>query len=576
MIKYLKFLGILAIVACASLATQNLFANCSPPDDAYAVDQCGGRAYFPAPPAGSGTVNYQAWWQIGFGNATSTRSTAAAGGHSPDGRGFVTGGACTAGTCTAGLIGRTCTAVANCNGFIGNDNGFRTNPDPNSGSNFNGILDASQPEPLGLGAPAGSICWGGAASWGAFGVDGCADNNRTGTTADIKCDSTGAGPSCGPGPPYYESACAGNKNDDSLNKYYGACNGLGNLSLFYQLDAPMGTLLKESNNKFFALGFFATQSRNGDASDLTQGKFDVAAIGNGADRKGDANPLPGQAGKMNIIPWQPIPQPTVSAVLSNPLDPHSVRTVGMSWTAVRLVDDGSLRPSSDTTLGTGRTGVGVRNQGNLVRHVVEVSSGPLTNPGGGVCSAGVCTAGGASQIGQPCTSNDYCGVDCGPFIALAGGETTGTSLAGLSVNEDRCLRMRTIFGLKPVTTVQSLANAQIGNNGDVGYDVVSKITVLGGNLVSEKATLNVAAKNKNAVLFEFTTTSELNVTSFEIVGRDANGKDNVIGKTNCKECNSGRGASYSVVLPNADVKGAKNAFVRTQPSGEVSNTLEIK
>jgi hypothetical protein len=511
-----------------------------------------------------------AWWQLGFGNATrsQTTSTVPANGVAKDGRGFVSGGVCTAGLCSAGLIGAPCTVVANCNGFIGNDNGNRS-LDPNvalSGMQFGATTGVA-------GMPATALCFDGANTWNATGIDGCADNARTGTAVgEVKCDSSGVGPSCGPGPPYYETACDGAKDDNRLNRYYGPCNGQGTLTLEYQLDAPMGALLKESSGKSFALAFFANTSRSGDANDPGGGSFRMDSLGSGATNKGDANPL--VPGRFDIIPWQSIPNPIVTAALSDPNDPHSTRVVGMAWPAVRIVDDGSTRPSTDGTLGTGRTGVGARNQGPLVRHVAERS--PLTFAGGGVCSGGVCTAGGASQMGQPCSSNAYCDVNCGTFLAMAGGETTGTSLSSLSVAEDSCLRLRTLFGVKPALTVQSLANAQVGNNGDIGYEVLSKITVLGGNLVSERATLNVATKNKNAVLFEFASTSELNVTGFEIVGRDANGKDNVIGKVNCKECNSGRGASYSVVLPNADVKGAKSAYVRTQPSGEVSNTLEIK
>ena len=538
----LKVFAIAALVACAGLVVP-VFANCQSPDGSYPVSQCGGPGWFASPPVGSGTPS-AAWWQLGFGNATRTRSVSndPANGVAKDGTGFVSGGVCTSLVCTAGLIGNACTVAGNCNGFIGNDNGLRS-MDPNV--SLSGLSTGAATGIAGM--PADALCFDGANSWGASQVDGCADNARSGlTSGDVKCDSSGTGPACGPGPPYYETPCAGVKNDDSLNKYWGACKGLGVPTLEYQLDAPMGALLKESNNKFFALAFFANTSRAGDAADPGQGSFRLDSLGSGATNRGDANPL--VPGRFDIIPWQSIPQPVVTSALSVPSDPHSTRIVGMTWPAVRIVDDGSVRPSTDDTLGTGRTGVGVRDQGPLVRHLAEISS--FTVVGGNVT--------------------------CGTFSLLAGGETTGTSLAGLLVPEDRCLRLRTAFGSKPASTVQSLANASVGNNGDVGYEVVSRNIILGGNLVSEKATLTVATKNKNAVSFEFTSASELNTTGFEIVGRDTSGKESVIGKVNCKECDSGRGASYSVVVPNADVKGAKTAYVRTQPSGEVSNTLEIK
>jgi hypothetical protein len=568
----LKYLGILAMAAVACLGTQGVFAHCQNPDDAYPVNQCGGFAVFAPPPVDAGPVNYQAWWQLGFGNANLMRSADTAATHANNGVGFVAGGTCTGGdgvagppdpgTCTiGGLIGKACSLGVDCNGFIGNDNGRRTNPDPGSGVDFNGMQSGSV-----IGGPPGSLCWGGATSWGAFGVDGCGDNARTGVTADLN----GSG-----------SPCNGLKDDNTLNKYYGACNGLGTSTLAYQIDAPMGTLLKEQSNKYFALGFFATRSRNQDPTSVLQGDFAVEAIGEGATNRGDANTLPPPAppGRFNIIPWQPIPQPNVSAVLSIPADPNSPRNVNLTWTGVRLVDDGSTRPSTDATLG-GATGVGTRDQGPLVRYQAERATIGSTVPGTctGAPPNGVCTAGDPQMIGNPCSTNAVCGAVCGPFAAV--GSPTGTtslSLTGATaIPANSCLRLRSTFGKAPNTTALTLANCSNGRCGDLGYDVASRITVIGGQLVASNATLTVAAKNKNAVTFEWNTTGETDLTGFEVVGKDANGKVHTLASANCKECVTGRGATYTLVVPSGDVKGAKSAQIKSLPSGTLSNEVTIK
>ncbi len=640
----LKFLGILAVLACAGLANQSVFANCISPDSSYPINQCGRKTWFAPPPAGSGAVN-AVWWQLGFGNNQRSRTTASSGDIGSDGGAWVTtGGTCVTGACTngicttgpavgtdcsangaidcgrctAGTIGSRCTVPANCTGFIGNDSGLRVN-DPNSA--FPPIDLGPADAAGGAGGPAGSLCFGSSSNWGSLGSDGCADNKRTGTTQTVKpgvpgtCDmtdtcDTGAG-ACvnAPGTPCAVDAdcfacvggptpgsvctddascssadtiCNGGKDDNHLNKYYGPCFLIGTSTLEYQLDAPMGTLLTETNKKFFALAFFASSSRNGDPNDFNPGDYKLDALGRGTTNRGDANPKPGDPNAADIIPWQPIPGPVTdpnffaSAVLA--ADPNSAM-LSMNWSGVRLVDDGSIRMSADGTLG-GCTGVGARDCGPLVRY--QVQRAPINSVGvcvggdgvAGLPNPGTCVVGGgACSVPADCPV----GPTCGNFnIATPLFSTSGTSMPATTVLRDSCIRLRTIFGKVPATTVLTVeADARNGRLGDIGYQVDSGILQIGKTLVSANAVLKVAAKNKNAVLIEFDTTGELDVTRFDIVGKDAKG-ERVIGKVSCTECGTGRGAHYSTVIPAGDVRGAKSVLIVTQPSGARSNELPIE
>jgi len=644
-----KFLAILAILASAGLAAQSAFASCVDPDGTDAIVQCGLRAWFNPPPAGSGAVK-GAWWQVGFGNAQRARSNLATTTEvGQDGSAWVaSAGTCTVGTCTngtcttgpvigadcsangnldcgqcaTGTVGSRCTVAGNCTGFIGNDSGLRVN-DPNAA--FPPIDLTPGDAPGGAGGPPGALCFGSTANWKTNGSDGCADNPRTGLTDAIKpgvpgfcnvvdvCDTgtnlcaiggndcatngdadctqlfcTGGltpggacsvDADCGTTPP---TVCNGLKNDDRLNKYWGPCLGQGTSSLEYLTDAPMGALLTESNKKYFALDFFANTSRGGNASDDSLGDFSMDSIGRSPQvtNRGDANPIPAKLGAFDIIPWQVIPGPgtdpnfVASATLA--VDPNFALLTA-SWSAVRLVDDGSIRPTTDsTTLASGCTGVGVRDCGALVRYVVQSATAVATT---GTCSGGDAVPGypnpgTCSGDARPCSTNADCQT-CGAFSNVTGGAVSVPSVSSLSIARDRCVRVRTIFGKVPATVTSSVTEASNGRMGDVGYQVDSGTLVLGKSLVSANAVLKVAAKNKNAVLIEFDTTGELDVTGFDTVGKDAKG-ERVIGQVSCTACSTGRGAHYSTVIPAGDVRGSKSVVIVTQPSGARSNELPIQ
>src|SRR5262249_13404317 len=161
------------------------------------------------------------------------------------------------------------------------------------------------------------------------------------------------------------------------------------------------------------------------------------------------------------------------------------------WTSPRFVQDNSARQcktaantAACSTLG-GATGVGVMDQGPLFHFQLE--SAPLDNAT----------------------------LACGTFAPVGGAVNfPQTSLPPITVPPKTCVQMRTIFGRTPsavqdktpcdATTCPALALANWnlssrGQLGDIGYSVVSKVTKVGGPLVSQKALLTVATKNKNVV-----------------------------------------------------------------------------
>jgi hypothetical protein len=473
----MKVLALLALVASLGVAGDTLQAACSEANITaiYPIGQCGSRSWFAPPPAGAGAVS-ASWWQIGFGNNAIR-----------DGRGALG---------TAFQIG------AAGGGFIGNDNGLVTTL---SGLD---IGDAGV-----VGGPAGALCVGatGSANWSINGLDGCSDNQRTLT-----------------GPYGYS------KNDDILNPYFAsgvpAGGGVGIYSTAYQIDAPMAILLTESTGKSFALAMFASRSRNQSATDTDTGSYDMRTV------IGDPNPT--KPGIDDVIPWQPVPNPTIAATLSNPSDPASPRILNMNWTGVRLVTDNSTRPSSDTTMPV--PGVGVNDQGPLVRYAVDIA--PITTP-----------------------------PDCGAFTTAL--STNNTSATVTNVPQNSCVRLTTHFGRTPATTAVSSANAANGRLGDLGYNVASPTILVGGSLVGNKLVIDSAVKKGGDILISFHTGAELGNPSFVAHGLSANGKDSALGSVPCTACTSGLGGSYTIT---ASGKGGVKSVYILSSTGEKSNTMDVK
>jgi hypothetical protein len=315
----------------------------------------------------------------------------------------------------------------------------------------------------------------------------------------------------------------------------------------YLLDAPIGVLATDPNDATkFALAFLASTPRAFSLSDSGTGDFQFKFINNG-------DPDPNISGLSSKIPWQSVPDPNITAGFVSP-DPNlrctTNRTLAVTWNPIRLVHDGSTRPSLLTILGTGRTGVGVLDQGPLARYQLQRSA---LDPNTGACT-GAFVASGAAVLH--------------PTASLSG-----------TVVPNSCVRLATSFGRNPVTSAVTVDAAARGNLGDLGYTVFSKVTRVGScltPLVSEEAYMTVLARNKNMVQVDWNTNSELSVTGFDIVGIDGRGAQKVIGSASCKQCTTGLGATYSELIPSGRLGGARQVQIVTQPSGLRSNILNLK
>jgi len=399
------------------------------------------------------------------------------------------------------------------NGCIGNDSGALDTPQELD------LVDSAF-----IGGPSGALCFGAGTNWINTGSDGCADNSKSGS---------GFTPTNG-----------GNTDDNLLNPYWGSAYGPGPSypSRVYLLDAPMGVLLTEGTGKYFAAAFFASRFRNGNSSDADPGDFTMGDLVNG-----DPNPV--TPGKNNVVPWQLIPQPNIQATFADPGNPStSPRILNVTWDPVRVIHDGSTRLSDAPAAVNGnRPGVGVVDQAggdpsSLIRFVIETA--PAT-PG------------------------------CGAFTAALTVPGSQGS-ANLTVPPDTCVRMSTQFGMTPQQTACNLANATRGQTGDLGVSVNSDTTVVGGTLASNRITLVSARKNKNqTATIVFKTTSELNVTSLAVYGRNQKGQEGLLTTVTPKQGTTGMGDSYSITLTKGQMKGARSVFVVAQPGGTRSNEVTL-
>lgn len=505
MTKRLKVPALLALFAAACVASQGVYANCQN-EGPYEVRQCANATWFAPAPAGSGPVS-AVWWAVGFGNKNGFTTALNA---DPGGSGFLP-------TPLPGV-------------FAGVDSGTLPAFDPNGAASLD-LVDATSIG--GIGAPAGSLCFSSRANWGSPGIDSCIDINRN--------DIAGGG--------------ASSISDNYVNKYWDASPGYEYFN--HQLDPPMGVLLTEGSGNFFAAAFFATAPKTPPReSDLDPGQYHMNFITNG-DAGGTGN---------SVVPWQPVPSPVHSAVLSDPNDSTSARNVTLDWsaTAPRFVHDNSSRPCLQgdgvtpcSSLG-GATGVGVNDQGALIHFETEMVALDLQ----GNCGTSWTTVAG-SQVDWPAT----------------------TSVAN-GVPANSCVRLKTSFGKAPVSSFQTAATtaardanrlaAQEGRLGDLGYSIVSAGRKIGGALVSERANLTAVSREKSGLRVRFATDTELNVTGFDVVGIDGKGNRRVIGTVSCTQCTTGLSASYDTVVEGGKAQGAKKVQIVIQPSGVQSNVLDLK
>jgi hypothetical protein len=492
-----KILGALALVAVCGLTT-NVLANCQS-GQVFPISQCGDRAWFSITPGDAGPVDGY-FWQLGYGNKGRTATDPGA--SAANGTGFQ--------------------LPLTTNGCIGNDSGALNTPQELD------LVDSAF-----VGGPAGALCFGAGTNWINTGSDGCADNSK---------QSSGINPPSG-----------GNPDDNLLNPFWGSAYGLGTgppyFTTYYQLDAPMGVLLTEGTGKYFAAAFFATRARSSDpdmaSNDASEGDYTLGDLVNG-----DPNPV--TPGKNNVIPWQLIPQPNIQATFQDPGNPStSPRILNITWDPIRIVHDGSVRPSgASTVVNGGRPGVGVMdasggNPNSLIRFVVETA--PATDAQG----------------------------TCGAFTAALSVPGSQGS-ANVTVPPDTCVRLSTQFGTTPTQITCSLANASRGTVGDLGVSVSSANTVVGGTLASNRITVTSARKNKNqTATIQFKTTSELNITSLEIRARNQKGQEFLVTTVSPKQGTTGIGDSYSITVTKTQLKGARTIFVVAQPGGTRSNEITL-
>jgi hypothetical protein len=529
--RTLKILAIVAAVAAIGAVGQAM-ANCQN-EGPYPVRQCstasGTPAWFAPKPLDAGTVS-ATWWLLGAGNRNLAHYQTDPGGLSVapvDGDGFFD-------TPNPGV-------------FIGVDAGTLT-AGPIDGTQTGGLelLDAvaGTSNPL----AAGGLCFAASAGWGIPWLDGCPDQNR-----------------------YYAGVGVGvDASDNYLNRYWHpSYGGQGTLTDASLVDSPMGTLLTESNSKYFAVAFFSSTNRGQNPNAVDDSGYDMGGIVNG-----DPNPA-APSGNNNIVPWQPIPQPQISAVV----DPNGNRVLSLSWHQIRVIRDNSSRPNATAApnaealgrpilgrdrLGNPLTGVGIMEQPELVSYV------PETKP----------------IVGLDCDPNApwvAAGPAVVPPLSTPDGAPQSTSL---TVPPDTCIRLTTRFGRVPAEAFitspatatsrnQNRAAAQVGNLGDIGFNVSSTAKKIGGPLLGDKAVLKRATFNKQTLVVEFETLGELAVQSFQVVAKDRKGATSVVATVECAQCSSGIGSDYRVEVPGTAMRSAKSVFVVVQPSGTASNEIEI-
>jgi hypothetical protein len=330
----------------------------------------------------------------------------------------------------------------------------------------------------------------------------------------------------------------------------------------------MGVLLTEATGKHFAIAFFSSTSRNQDPGDIFERGYDMGQIVNG-----DDNPA-APAGNDNIVPWQTVPDPNVSAVV----DPNTQnRIVSLSWGHIRVINDGSVRPNASATAdGSGR-------------HV-------LGNAAGGGVIGGVGVMDQSELVSYQAQSKPIVGVDCDPnapwsdagsAVTPALSTSAGAPLSTVvTVPPNSCLRLTTRFGRIPTQALRTTPvsgptknanrlDAQAGNMGDIGYEVSSATRKIGEAFLSEKAVLRSATFAQRNLVVVFETLGEFGAQSFNVVAKDRKGNTFVVATVECTQCSSGIGAEYRVEVPGTAICNAKSITVVMQPSGAVSNEIEI-
>jgi hypothetical protein len=279
--------------------------------------------------------------------------------------------------------------------------------------------------------PAGALCLVSDNNWGNPLIDGCADNPRDAAL------------------PFSQDGLLNTNYDVNLVRSYGYAPASVPSEQWVQ-DSPIMLLLREPTSSYLAVA--AVSSFNRASNNFFQeGYYDFTGVNDGL-----LNPT---FGGHNIVPWQGVPgkksaSDPVGLVRSiTPVSPgrNSDRILNLGWTDVTVFSDNASRPSTNATVATG---MGTAEAGPLVRYVVETQ--PIVDP--------------KNPIG---TLDPSKWTSAGTFLNPINSTT-------LRVPHDTCVRLHTFFGKAPVTATPSIAACRLGECGDLGYDVASPATCVGG------------------------------------------------------------------------------------------------
>ncbi len=139
--------------------------------------------------------------------------------------------------------------------------------------------------------------------------------------------------------------------------------------------------------------------------------------------------------------------------------------------------------------------------------------------------------------------------------------------AQIAVPANTCVRLHTFFGHEPQTSMITVANCRIGLCGDLGYDVVSPPSCVGGPLASESPVEVKAVRERaGSVSISWKASIEVTTTSYRIEA--VTRKGNVTLRTvPATATGSGTAATYAFTAAVTQLKGARSIEVVALPSG---------
>jgi hypothetical protein len=370
------------------------------------------------------------------------------------------------------------------------------------------------------GAPAGALCLS-VNNWANTGIDGCCDNPKDSAL------------------PVSKDGILNPLYDVNYVRNYGYDPNTNPSNKWVQ-DSPIAALLRESNGHYFAFVATSTLDRFSIA-DPRPGAYYFKDVDNG-----HVNPYDGT--KHNVIPWQKVPGYKAPGDafglvrdVSDANMPNATHNVTLGWDDVVVYQDHHNRPSTNVTVSTGDEGSAF--VGPLVRYVVETQA--IVNPNNPVGSLNPNGWTAAGTFHNPANS------------------------AVISVGPDTCVRLHTYLGHEPTVLPpnQNSGTCRVGECGDLGYDVASPASCVGGPLVSETpVNLSAIRERAGAVSITWKAAAELTTTSYRVEAITKKGAT-VLGTVPATATGSGASASYKFSASVTQLKGTRTIQVVALPSG---------